>query len=49
MLMTAIYQLMVLFFVGMFVWNLYSVENIGKKLSCCIVLVPLLLRLFFIR
>ena len=49
MFLTIIYQIMVLFFAGMFIWNLYAVKDLGKKISCCVVLVPLLLRLFLIR
>ena len=49
MILTIIYQLMVLFFAGLFVWNLFTVKDLGKQISCCVVLVPLLLRLFLIR
>jgi hypothetical protein len=49
MLLTGIYLLMVLFFSGMFIWNLFTSKSLAKQLSCCIALVPLLLRLFMIR
>ena len=49
MLMTIIYELIVAFFSVLFLWNLFTVKDLGKQISCCIVLVPFLLRLFMIR
>jgi hypothetical protein len=40
---------MILAFVALFVWNLFVSKDLGKQISCCLVLVPLLLRLFLIR
>jgi hypothetical protein len=47
--MTYSYQAMVIFFTCLFVWILFSLEKYGKQISCAIVLVPLILRMFLIR
>jgi hypothetical protein len=47
--MTYSYHAMVIFFSCVFIWILFSLDNYAKQISCAVVLVPLLLRVFLIR
>jgi len=47
--MTYSYHAMVIFFTCIFVWIMFSLDNYAKQLSCAILLVPLVLRMFLIR
>ncbi len=43
------YHAMVVFFTCVFIGILFSLDNYAKQISCAIVLIPLLLRMFLIR
>ena len=43
------YHLMVIFFTGIFIWVLFTQESFPKQISCAILLIPLILRVFLIR
>ena len=47
--MTYSYHLMVIFFAGIFIWILFTQENLTKQVACAILLIPLILRVFLIR
>ena len=47
--MTISYHTMVIFFTGIFIWILFTQENIAKQISCGILLIPLILRMLLIR
>ena len=43
------YHAMVIFFTAVFIWIMFTQESYAKQISCAIVLVPLILRMFLIR
>jgi len=47
--MTYSYHAMVIFFTGIFIWILFSLDSRARQVSCAIVLVPLILRVLLIR
>ena len=47
--MTYSYHALVIFFTGIFIWILFTQENFTKQISCAILLIPLVLRMFLIR
>ena len=47
--MTYSYHAMVIFFTCVFIWILFTLDSHAKQISCAIVLVPLILRMFLIR
>jgi hypothetical protein len=47
--LTYSYHAMVIFFSCIFIWVLFSLDDHAKRISCAIVLVPLLLRALLIR
>lgn len=47
--MTCSYHAMVIFFTCIFIWILFTLDSYARQISCAIVLIPLLLRMFLIR
>jgi len=47
--MTYSYHAMVIFFTGIFIWILFTQNSFAKQISCAIMLIPLILRMFLIR
>lgn len=43
------YLVMMAFFSGLFVYNLFTQKSLGKQIGCAIVLLPFLLRLFLLH
>lgn len=48
-LMKYAYWAMVALFTSLFTWNLFTQKSLAKQISCAILLVPFLLRLFLLR
>lgn len=49
MALTIFYYIIALFITLMFVWNLVTLKDKGKQISCAFVLIPFLLRILFIH
>ena len=47
--MTYSYHALVIFFTGIFIWIMFTQESFTKQISCAILLIPLILRMFLIR
>ncbi len=47
--LTIFYWIIAAFLMGMYLWTLFTTEDKNKQINCSIIMVPFLLRLFFIH
>lgn len=49
MILTILYELIVVLFVGLSVWNLLTHKDVFKQIAMALVIIPFVLRMLFIR
>jgi len=48
-MLTIIYQLIIVYFIILIVWDMFKERNIWNQLTCSIVLIPFILRVLMIK
>jgi len=49
MILTILYEAIVVLFVGLFIWNLLTLKDVFKQVAIVLILIPFVLRMLFIR
>jgi hypothetical protein len=49
MVITILYEAIVVLFVGLSIWNLLTHKDVFKQIAMMLVIIPLMLRMLFIR
>jgi hypothetical protein len=49
MILTILYELIVILFVGLSIWNLLTHKDVFKQIAYMLVIIPFVLRMLFIR
>jgi hypothetical protein len=49
MILTILYEAIVVIFVALFVWNLLTLKDVFRQIAIVLILIPFVLRMLFIR
>jgi len=48
-MLTLLYELILIYFVCLFVWNILEIKNMYKQIAIVFIIIPLTLRILFIK